>query len=170
MSADHTPPESLIQHRGGTRVYLSGGMEYATDEGRDWRNTLQRWLEDELRCTVFNPNRESDRFLQQHADGLDVRALKFTDINRFIELVRQLVALDCREIAVNSDFVICYWDESALRGAGTKGELTMARYFGKPVYMVTSVPQTDIPGWILGCTSEIFATFDELKAFLTQTS
>ena len=36
-----------------------------------------------------------------------------------------------------SDCVICLWDEGAARGAGTKGELTIARYFGKPVYLVT---------------------------------
>ena len=73
---------------------------------------------------------------------------------------------DCREIAERSDVVICYWDESAMRGAGTKGELTMARFFGKPVYMVTTLPHTEIPGWVLGCTTEFFPSFDQLKTFL----
>ena len=54
-----------------------------------------------------------------------------------------------------------------MRGAGTKGELTMARYFGKPVYMVTAIPLQDIPGWVLGCTDRIFPSFEALQQFLS---
>ena len=54
------------------RAYLSGGMEYATDEGRDWRSEMQSWLEGELGCTVFNPNVESDRLsMISSASGRD---------------------------------------------------------------------------------------------------
>jgi hypothetical protein len=148
------------------RVYLSGGMEYAADEGRDWRGRLQEWLEREMGCTVFNPNRESERFLRTYIPGIDFRKLKETDLIRFQQTVAQLVDLDCKEIAERSDYVLCYWDDSAMRGAGTKGELTMARYFGKPVYVVTSMARGDIPGWILGCTTEVFESFEELKQFL----
>lgn len=148
------------------RVYLSGGMEYAADEGRSWRAELQTWLQQNLRCEVFNPNIESDRYLATHYPHVDVRALKQTDIASYASIVAQLVELDCREIAERSDLVICYWDESAMRGAGTKGELTIARHFGKPVYMVTTMPYHKIPGWVLGCTTLIFASFDELKEFL----
>ncbi|MEW6512212.1 MAG: hypothetical protein AB1428_14775 [Bacteroidota bacterium] len=152
------------------RVYLSGGMEYAADEGRDWRRGLQSWLESELHCSVFNPNAESDRFLQRAYPGVDMRALKFSDIGAFTEIVRQLVDLDCREIAERTDFVVCYWDEAAQRGAGTKGELTMARHSGKPAYLVTAMPVEDIPGWVLGCTSRIFDSFDDLKSSLKESA
>jgi hypothetical protein len=84
--------------------------------------------------------------------------------------VRQLVDLDCREIAERSNYLICFWDSGAMRGAGTKGELTIARYFGKPVYLVTSIPFRDIPGWVLGCTDKIFPGFDQLKKFLLSTT
>src|SRR5512137_2318929 len=150
-----------MEHR-NQRVYLSGGMEYAADEGRDWRSSLQEWLEREMGCTVFNPNRESDLFLRTHLPGIDFRALKETDLIRFQQTVARLVDLDCTEIAERSDYVLCYWDESAMRGAGTKGELTMARYFGKPVYVVTAIPLQDIPGWVLGCTDRIFPSFEAL--------
>jgi hypothetical protein len=149
------------------RVYLSGGMEYAADEGRDWRNTLQQWIEQELGWDVFNPNHESDTFLAQHLPNEDLRRLKADNPSRYQTLVSRLVELDCREIAERSDVVLCYWDESAARGAGTKGELTMAKYFNKPVYVVTSYQPRDIPGWVLGCTTKMFVTFDELKIFLS---
>jgi len=148
------------------RVYLSGGMEYAADEGKDWRGRLQEWLERELQCDVFNPNTESERFFIGHAPDVDFRRLKFENLARFQQLVAQLVEIDSREIAERSDFVVCLWDESAMKGAGTKGELTIARYFGKPVYLVTAIPHHEIPGWVLGCTSRFFSSFDELKVFL----
>ena len=157
---------SLATHR-HRRVYLSGGMEYAENEGRDWREEIQKWLQSELGCTVFNPNHESRRFFDTRYPGLDFRALKRNDPDRYRTIVEQLVDLDCNEIAERSDYVICYWDQGAMRGAGTKGELTMARFFGKPVYMVTTVPFEDIPGWVLGCIKTIFADFDSLKRSLS---
>jgi hypothetical protein len=154
---------STHQHR---RVYLSGGMEYADDEGRDWRAQLQQWLESELDCTVFNPNQESQKFFETRYPDVDFRALKHDDEIRYREIVGQLVDLDCREIAERSDYVICYWDQAAMRGAGTKGELTIARFVGKPVYMVTAIEFGEIPGWVLGCTQNIFPDFESLRQFL----
>ncbi len=150
------------------RVYLSGGMEYATDEGRDWRSTLQEWLERELCCSVFNPNLESARFFASHYPSVNFRKLKTEDPALFKTIVSGLVDLDCAEIAVRTDFVICYGDESAMRGAGTKGELTMARFFKKPVYMVTAIPREEIPGWVLGCSTELFGSFEELEKYLIE--
>ena len=148
------------------RMYLSGGMEYAANEGRDWRQELQQWVESELGWSVFNPNVESERFLARRLPGEDFRLMKQRDPARFREVVAEIVELDSREIADGSDLVICYWDEGAARGAGTKGEVTIARFTGKPVYLVTAIPEIDIPGWVLGCTTELFSSFDELKAFL----
>lgn len=148
-------------------VYLSGGMEYAKGEGVDWRRDMQEWIEKHLRHAVFNPNTESDRFFNAHYPGIDFRKLKFDDTRRYTQIIRRLVEIDCNEIAERSDYVICYWDEGAMKGAGTKGELTMAKYFGKPVYLVTSFAPHDIPGWILGCVTNTFSNFDELKTFLS---
>ncbi len=149
------------------RVYLSGGMEYATNEGKDWREQLQQWLERELHCEVFNPNVESERFFRSHYPSVNFRRLKFEDMTEYRKIVSRLVDLDCREIAERSDAVVCYWDEGAMKGAGTKGELTMAKYCAKPVYLVTAIPHHESPGWVLGCTTRLFRDFDQLKHFLT---
>jgi hypothetical protein len=148
------------------RYYLSGGMEYASDEGRDWRTVLHDWLDRELHASVFNPNVESDRHFATHHAGVDFRTLKTGDPQRYRVIASELVDIDSHEIAERTDVVICYWDASAMRGAGTKGELTMARYFHKPVYMVTSIPEAEIPGWVLGCVTRVFPGFGELKSFL----
>ncbi len=149
-------------------VYLSGGMEYADGEGAHWRRDLQSWLEQHLTHTVFNPNVESERFFTKNFPGTDFRALKFQDLGRYQDIVRHLVDIDCAEIATRSDYVICYWDEGAAKGAGTKGELTMARYFRKPVYLVTRFDLSQLPGWVLGCTTQIFSSFEELKEALSK--
>lgn len=141
-------------------------MEYAAGEGRDWREELEAWLVGELGCTVFNPNRESERFLREQIPGVDFRRLKREDTARFRELVSAIVERDSSEIAERTDAVICLWDDGAHRGAGTTGELTLARRYGKLVYMVTQTPDEHIPGWILGCVTKTFESFEELKAYL----
>ncbi|MFQ5799652.1 MAG: hypothetical protein ACE5H0_13305 [Bacteroidota bacterium] len=147
-------------------AYLSGGMEYAESEGAGWRADLHQWIEDRLGHHVFNPNEKSEEFLSTYYPGIDFRQLKRENIERFRDIVQNIVDFDCREIAQRSDYVVCFWDESAQRGAGTKGELTIAKYFGKPVYLVTAMNPAEIPGWVIGCTMRIFHSFHELKAFL----
>jgi hypothetical protein len=142
-------------------------MEYATNEGRDWRAEMQKWLQQEQGWEVFNPNEESERFLSTHLPGTDFRHLKRHDPAKFAEVVTKIVDHDCEEIARRTDILICYWDDSAARGAGTKGEITIAHFLRKPVYLVTSVPPADIPGWVIGCTTRMFPGFDDLKTFLT---
>ncbi len=148
------------------RVYLSGGMEYADGEGASWRQTMQHWFETELGHSVFNPNVESDKFFAEKYPDVNFRKAKVENIPLYQEIVRHLVEIDCKEIAEHSDYVVCYWDEGAAKGAGTKGELTIAKYFGKPVYLVTTFTLHDIPGWVLGCTTQFFSGFLELKEFL----
>lgn len=148
------------------RTYLSGGMEYAKNEGVNWRKEMESWITTELGHSVFNPNSESEKYLKKKLPRGSLRSLKFSDIDRFQTIVQGIVKLDSQEIALRSDYIVCYWDASAQRGAGTKGELSLARYFNKPVYIVTHMHAENIPGWILGCSSRIFPSFDELKAYL----
>jgi hypothetical protein len=141
-------------------------MEYARGEGADWRLEIEEWLNKVLNQKVFNPNKESAKYLSARSLKADFRDLKKTDTQRFMKVVRGMVVLDSHEIARRSDYLICYWDRSAVKGAGTQGEVTLAKYFGKPVYLVSKLPLSKIPGWVLGCTSRTFSSFDDLKVFL----
>lgn len=148
------------------RAYLSGGMEHARNSGSGWRSRLHKWIEEELGHEAFNPAVVSEQYLRKHYPGVNQKRLKQTDLKKFQRLVSSLMQLDCQEIADRTDYVICLWDDSAQKGAGTKGELTMAKYFGKPVYVVTEMRPVEIPGWILACSTRLFSNFYELKAFL----
>lgn len=149
-------------------VYLSGGMEYALNEGKDWRLDIENWIQKSLKHKVFNPNAVSDQYLRKVLHKNNFRSLKSTNLDTYIKIVQKFVIQDSKEIATRSDYVICYWDMSAQRGAGTKGELTIAKYFMKPVYLVTHIPKEKIPGWVLGCVTEFFSSFEDLKEYLIQ--
>ena len=143
-------------------------MEFAKGEGADWRRVMEQWIQKNLGHSAYNPNKESDEYLAKRYPSGRFRDLKDANIAKYTEIVRELIDRDCSEIAERSDYVVCNWDESAQRGAGTKGELTMARYVGKPVYMVTQMKHQDIPGWVLGCATKIFRTFEDLQEFLCE--
>jgi hypothetical protein len=150
------------------RVYLSGGMEYAKNEGVDWREDLELWLRSHLNHSVFNPNVESQKYLRKVLPDKNFRKLKSSDIEAYIKIVKHFVRQDSKEIALHSDYVICLWNSSAQKGAGTKGELTIAKYFGKPVYFVSKISRKNIPGWVIGCTTKLFTSFVQLKDYLQQ--
>jgi hypothetical protein len=149
-------------------VYLSGGMEYALNEGKDWRLDIENWIQKSLKHKIFNPNVASDQYLRKVLHKNNFRSLKSTNLDTYIKIVQKFVIQDSKEIATRSNYVICYWDMSAQRGAGTKGELTIAKYFMKPVYLVTHMPKEKIPGWVLGCVTEFFSSFEDLKEYLIQ--
>ncbi len=147
-------------------AYLSGGMEYAENYGADWRSGIEEWLKESLAHESFNPVRASEVFLSTEHPGLDFRLSKQEDLTIHRKVAREIVNLDSREIILRSNYLICFYDESAQRGAGTKGELTVAALFGKPVYLVLGMPVSKIPSWVIGCADDIFSDFDSLKKFL----
>ena len=150
-------------------AYLSGAMEYAHNEGADWRSEIEAWLREELGHSAFNPSVESAKFRAKRLNGQDFRALKNGDVENFVRIVRMLIDRDLKAIAKRSTYLICLWDRRAQKGAGTTGELTMARSLRIPVYMVTRIDDRNIPGWILGCTTRRFRSFSGLKKFLLTT-
>ena len=150
------------------RAYLSGGMEYAKNEGGDWRKELNTWLKKDFDHSVFNPSAKSKEFLAKLKLQNRFRLMKETNIEDYISIVKKFVDIDSKEIATRSDYVVCYWDRSAQQGAGTKGELTLARYFNKPIFMITSISKKEIPGWVLGCVDHFFTSFDEFKIFFVK--
>jgi hypothetical protein len=66
-----------------------------------------------------------------------------------------------------SDALVAYWDEHAGKGAGTQGELTVAYRRGLPVYLVTKLPADQVSGWVLGCASHVFSSFEELHEYMS---
>ncbi|MBN2600841.1 MAG: hypothetical protein JXR87_02490 [Candidatus Marinimicrobia bacterium] len=147
------------------KVYLAGAIEHAPDKGKEWRADLAEFLQREFGHEVYNPHIEEPKIITEE-ERQKFRSLKTENLPEFQKIVRKLIRNDIKSILTEIDYVICLWDEYAEKGGGTYGELTFAFYHGIPVYMVTPMSLQEISGWILGCTTEFFKDFNELKTFL----
>lgn len=146
-------------------VYLSGAIEYSPDHGKTWRAELTPFLRS-LGHEVYDPAEDETKNLTD-AERLEFRGWKRSDLPRFQQTIRKIIAYDLDWIEYRCDYIVAFWDEYAGRGAGSQAELTLAHRRGIPVYLVTELPLGSVSGWILGCASEVFAGFDQLKSFLT---
>ena len=145
-------------------IYLSGAIEHAPDFGKPWRNRLAPALR-ALGHEVYDPAADEKKNLTDD-EVRNFRAWKRADLDRFQRTVRKIIDWDVEWIEQRADGVVCYWDEPCSKGAGTQAELTLAYRRGIPVYLVAGVPVEQISGWILGCATRIFGSFEELELFL----
>ena len=149
-------------------AYLSGAMENAKNEGSAWRNEMTIWLKDELNHSVIDPVIDTAKFVGK-TDLQNYRDWKTSDPNRFKEFVRQAIDNDLDSVINKSDYIICLWNNEVLSGGGTHGEVTMAYYFNKPIYLINqlNVPN-QISGWIMSCATEIFKDFKSIQKRLIE--
>ena len=145
-------------------AYLSGSIEYSPDYGKSWRAEITPFVRS-LGHDVYDPALDEKKNLGDD-EVREFRKWKTNDLARFQQTVRKIIAWDLDWIEQKTDYVVCYFDEAAARGAGTQGELTMAHRLGIPVYVVLGMPVAQVSGWILGCASEVFTTFADLEIFL----
>ena len=145
-------------------VYLSGAIEYSPDHGKSWRADVTPFLRG-MGHDVYDPAEDEKKNLTDD-ERHNFRAWKHSDLPRFQQTIRKIIAYDLDWIEQRTDYVIAYWDEYASKGAGSQAELTFAHRKGIPVYLVTAIPVGHVSGWILGCATKVFVTFDELRDFL----
>lgn len=148
-------------------AFLCGGMEYAPDGGRQWRERIRLWIQENLNHRVYDPTEEALRILSEE----ELRGLatwKCSDLERYRRVMRFIINHDLDIMASQADYVLCLWDEAAAQGGGTQAELTAAYRKAIPVYLVSETPAEQISGWIVGCADRIFSSFEELKKFLLE--
>ena len=143
-------------------AYLSGGMENAKNEGADWRNKMRTWLKENLGHDVIDPVLESEKMVISN-DAENYRDWKTTDPQKFKKFVRILINQDLRAVIGKADYLIVLWDESILYGGGTHGEVTMAYWVDRPVFLINQLPVDKLSAWISSCSTETFDSFDALK-------
>ncbi len=143
-------------------AYLSGGMENAVNEGADWRADIKIWLKENLGHSVIDPVLESQKIVQEH-NAQSYRSWKKTEPKKFKGFIRLLIDHDIKSVINHADYLIVLWDRSVLKGGGTHGEVTLAYWVGKPIFLVNKLPVEDFSAWISSCSSNIYNSFDELK-------
>ena len=142
-------------------AYLSGAMEYSPDQGIGWRQEVSFPLKERLGHEVFNPNEEINQILSDEEE-LHFREWKENDEEKFKTLMNRIIDRDLRHLTEKSDYVICKWDEYAVKGGGTHGEITVAYYHKIPVFLLSEMPRNRISSWILGCSENIFFDVESL--------
>lgn len=144
--------------------YLAGSIEYSPDLGKGWRAQITPVLQ-ALGHDVYNPAEDELKNLTE-TEAREFRSWKNNDLPRFRRTVQKIIAYDLDLIEQRCDAVVCYWDEYAGRGAGTQGELTLAHRLRIPVYLICGMPVEQISGWLLGCATEVFTSFEDFQEFL----
>lgn len=142
-------------------AYLSGGIEKAPKPGV-WRDNVKEFIEKEIHGSVQCPvdaeikTKLPDDFEQLRTEN---RKLYKDMFDRYIR-GRDLRLLDA------SNSMIVKYDEYV--GAGTHAEYEYAKGKGIPVYTVYFPPfnLTNLPGWVICCSDELFNSWDDLKEFL----
>ena len=148
-------------------AYLSGPIENAKDDGISWRDDITIWLDSHLNHKVFNPVRETQSKIKECTKN-DFRSMKRTDPFEYKKIIRKIIKLDLEAVINDSDYLIVNWDKSVLKGGGTHGEITMAYWIKKPIYIVTSLPIEDMSSWIFACADFVVDDFQHLKKKLKQ--
>ena len=146
-------------------AYLSGPIENAHNDGANWRKDITHWLKQNLNHQVFNPVAET-KSITKDLNTDDFRLMKTTNPEEYKKILRKIIKVDLDAVVKGSDYLIVNWDKSVFKGGGTHGEITMAHWFKKPVYMVNTLPIEDVSSWIFSCTDFVCNNFDDLKTEL----
>jgi len=149
------------------KAYLAGAIEHAPDNGIGWRRNVTQFLAETLGHSVYDPTAEELSILSPE-ESANFRSYKQENLPEFQRIVRKLIAHDLTILTTDIDYVICLWDDYVKNGGGTQGEITVSHLEGIPVYLVTTMTLGEISGWILGCVSHVFTSFEALENHLLQ--
>lgn len=149
-------------------AYLSGPIENAANDGADWRELITPWLKDEIEHDVFNPVLATRKIISNLTNS-QFREMKETSPKKYKNLIRQIIDIDIKAVVEESDYLIVNWNKSVFKGGGTHGEITLAYYLKKPIYLVNQVSLDDLSSWIFSCATEVFDSFDDMKIHLLST-
>ena len=141
-------------------VYLAGPMEYAHNEGLNWRRAYERAF-NELGIKSVIPNDEEKHIKREY----NMSWLKENDLPTYIKLIREFIDMDLKFVE-KVDMIVVRWEGE--RTAGTIGEAQHAYLLNKPTYLVTSLNLIEVPGWFLACFTKTFKTLKELTTYIRE--
>lgn len=136
-------------------VYLAGSIMFPKDHGAGWRTNITPHLSN-LGYRLFNP--VIDQPIISGVSKEDLIALQNEKVGDYQEACRKIVDTDLN-VLCQSSLVVVKIDEGVLKGAGTYGELTVARLHDIPVIAWIDLPRgfLDVPCWAFGCITQYAA-------------
>ena len=146
-------------------AYLSGAMENAPREGKEWREEITDWLKNELNYRVINPVLMSrETVLKENAQ--EYRLWKNSHPEKYKSFIRKIIHSDIDAVISKADYLICLWDEHVIQGGGTHAEVTFGYWYHKPVFLINKLEEVELSSWIEACSTSVFDDFKSLKKYL----
>lgn len=151
----------------GTKTYLIGPMEYATD-GRSWRDDITKYLHS-IGVTVFNPYKKPFINAPEEDETTHSRMAELMEDGEYEEVAnhfKQVRAFDLSMVD-RSDFIVGYINPK-VPTYGTMEELATAVRMKRPVFLVIEGGKRYTPLWIMGMLPHkyFYNDFDEVKNML----
>lgn len=152
------------------QIYLAGAIQHAPDGGVGWRNQIKPVLEANGYAVIDPLDGEKDSWNGHGLEIFDWDTIRRPENkDKYKQLMGEFVDKDLNAV-LRSDIVFVYYDEYIEKGAGTLGEITVARLHG--VYVLVMLAPTfkekQLPGWVVGCTDKIIKTTGELLGALDE--
>ena len=156
-------------------IYLSGGMQYASDLGAGWREGVAEHLYD-MEYLPLDICELDRTYADKHGEMLydSANISRAVDIHKELQaksnIRKHFVKADLDLIERDSDAVIVLYDESARRGAGTISECQHAYNRDIPVFLISEYEDwaTEVPGWLQSLATRSFRSFEELHAYFEE--
>jgi hypothetical protein len=146
--------------------YLSGGIEHTKDFGQGWRDKCVSNF-NQMGIQSINVSELEQSFMKEYEVPFPIDK---EDSRYYKTLIQQhFIYPDLQLITDFADALVIYYDESVRKGAGTVAELQHAFSMGIPIYVVNGFDSIkDIPSWMIGCSTKIFNSFDDLYNHIKQ--
>ena len=148
-------------------IYLSGGMQFAENEGADWRRKVSVWLKGQgyfpLDICALD-SAYADKY------GHFLRGINDDDsyLQRKSNIRKHFIATDLNLIINDTDAIVILYDDSVRLGAGTISECQVAYSNDIPVFLVSAYEdwEKEVPGWLQALSTKIFSNLEELEIYM----
>ena len=150
-------------------IYLSGGMQFAEDDGAGWRIEVSEWLK-EFGYFPIDICALDKAYADKYGHFLrSVNASK-NHLQRKSNVRKHFIQTDIALVKNDSDAVIAYYDESFRRGAGSFSECHVAYEHDIPIFLVSAFSdwEKEVPGWLQALSTKIFTRFSDLRHYMRQ--
>jgi hypothetical protein len=151
------------------KTYLAGPIGVTIqDNAITWRTKVTEGLE-KLNIETLNPMGEKGGDRLGNGRTKMKEAVANGNLQFIKEYVSKTVIPPDLNMVENSDFITVYIPiDNGYEICGTYGEITLAFYLNKPVYVMTDrcLKPSELPCWLVGCSTTIFNNWNDYYNYI----
>jgi len=169
IMSEEEKAKTKVGRLNNTRCYLAGPIDYAQDDGVEWRRNFTKFL-NRMGVLPLDPTDKPTTQCKYNEIGAEKQMIdKLVELERWDELrtmAKEIVLVDLRMVEV-SDFLVAYVN-TEIPMCGTWDEVFESLRQRKPTYVVVEGGKKKMPMWLRGKLNHnfCFSSFAELEAYL----